>query len=357
MLHPTDTNGLHLLASSYFYREEYDNCIYYLNKLSHLLPNCAEVYNNLGTSYMAKSQFHDALIYFHTAVKYKPDVTIPLFNYAITSIKINENEADDTFKFILKHNPELYVVRYNYGNFLFTINKVDEAKQQFKMIEKDAPDFPNSWISLGNIYLSINKVNKAIICYEKALKIDSTDINTWTNLGRAQLELKNYSSAMNYFQTALKLCPNNVYALKHLAQVYYNQENILLAIETYKKCLELQPNNLDCNLKLGLISLECLENYQEAEKYFKKCLELNPETQIEKIYKNLSRVYHKQGKNKSASEISILLADMYFEQDNQKYAKVAYIYALYLDPENSYGHWKLGLTYYKLGLLEFALSR
>ncbi|XP_050434786.1 UDP-N-acetylglucosamine--peptide N-acetylglucosaminyltransferase 110 kDa subunit-like [Adelges cooleyi] len=352
---PTNVDYLNLLGLAHFKCNEYDEAFTYLKEASTHNSNCAEVYSNIGSIFLKKKQVKDALEYYYQAICQKPDFVDGWINYAKTLVLAGDKiQASRAYLMILAYKPELYKVRNHYGCLLLSLNNTEEAELQFVFAKRSAPEFPDTWINLGGLYLKIGKIDEAIDHYKKALELDGNLTIVWINFGVCYVNLGEYSKAIDAFEKAIQLTPDNVIALTHLGHAYTLNDQLTLGVRTYEKCLTMESGNAELYYNLGLVHLKLL-NYKEAEKYLKMCIELNPLK--EDAFKYLGSVYYKQGELKQASEIFILLGDMYFDKKNQEASRSLYIQALYLNPNNSEGHWKLGLTYHILGNLDLALLR
>ncbi|XP_025206937.1 UDP-N-acetylglucosamine--peptide N-acetylglucosaminyltransferase 110 kDa subunit-like [Melanaphis sacchari] len=353
---PNDLNIITLMAESFFKCGNYEKSFSFLRLAININPNSFEVLNNIASNYWKQSQYDLAKNYLSEAIFKKPSYINGWINYAEALFKTNDaKSAEYIYIPILNLKPDLYTVRNKYGKFLLSLNRLKNAKQQFKIALKSAPEFQETLCNLGDVYFKTDKFDKAILNYHKALEVNSNLKNTLVNLGLAYLKVTEYSKAVNSFEKAIELDPDNISALRYLAVTYCYQDNMLLSVETYKKCLKLQPDNLDITLELALVYFHNLENFEEAENYFEKCIELN--SQREDLYKYLFAVYQKLNKYKNASDISISLGDLYLDRSDLENARNAFITAAYFNPENVYGHWKVGLIMHLLGHFNLALIR
>lgn len=329
------------------------NCSVIANEIN---PNCAELFMNLGAIYWKKSQFKEAHQCYIRAMDKKPNFISAIICLAESLFKLEDKEgALDVCRSLIHYDPESSTIRNNYGKYLLAVNDIEGAKQQLKMIINDEQNDPDVWNNLGNVYLAAGKLDKAILNFEKALQLNINFASAWTNLGLAYMNKNETEKGTTMFLKAFELDPKDVCALKNLAIVYYNQGNIPLAIETYDRLLKIQPVDLSANFDLGLIYYHCEKNYLEAEKYFKKCIELEPKKK--KVYKYLTAVNQHLGRFTTASEMGIACGDLHFNKNSLDKARNAYTYAIHLDPQNKYGHWKLGIVFVRLKQFDLALSR
>ncbi|KAL5233485.1 hypothetical protein ACI65C_000895 [Semiaphis heraclei] len=332
---PTDLNVMLRNAKSFFNCGNFEKCIDCLERAKNINPNCCEVLNNLALVYLKKSEIEKAKEYLFKACVLKPYCVDTWKNYADLLYNINDlNSAELAYGRVLSLKPELY---------------------KFKIAQNSAAERSEALNNLGDVYYMSGKFKKAIPYYQKALEINSDLNNTYISLGLAFLKVKELLKAAKYFKKALILEPENVFVLRNLAVTYWHQDNMILSVDEFKKCLKLQPENIDFNFDLAMIYLRDLKNYQEAIIYLKKCIQLNPERKY--LYTSLLAAYWMSKDYLNTSDTCMSLGELYLEDDDQENARNAFTRAIYWNPENAYGHWKVGLIMYKLGYFDLALNR
>ncbi|KAF0751940.1 UDP-N-acetylglucosamine--peptide N-acetylglucosaminyltransferase 110 kDa subunit-like [Aphis craccivora] len=352
---PNDINILILMAESFFKCGNYEQSIHFL-KMAYNLNHSYKMLINIAFNYWKLSNYDSAKYYFVEAIKNSPRYNNCWIYYADLLIKTNDiKNAEYMYVHLLKAYPDSYIIRNKYGKFLLSQKKFNNAQQQFKIALKSEPQCQETLSNLGNLYFLANQCENAILYYRKALEINANLKITWFNLGIVYSKKTDYPKAVQAFEKAIELDSENASALRYLAATYCNQKKMLLSVETYKKCLKLLPDDLEINLELAMIYFHNLNNYIEAENYFKKCIELQP--QRDDILKNLYVVYRELKKHKDASDVCMSLGNLYLDKSDLENAKDAFITALYLTPQNADGHWKLGLTFHKLGHYDMALIR
>jgi len=343
------------MAESYFNCGNYDKSRSYLIIANNLDPNSFLILLNIACNYWKQSRYDLAKFFILEAIHKSTYFNDSWIYYVELLVQTNDIVmAEYVYNLILEINPDLYTVRNNYGKFLLSQNKVEEAKKQFKIIQKSANNC-EVLSYLGDVYFKTKKFDKAIFNYHKALDINPNLNITLFNLGKVYLQITEYQKAVEAFEKTIKLDSENGSALRYLAIAYFNLDNMLMSVEAYKRCLKLLPDDLEINLELALVYFHKLNNFHEAENYFKKCLQLNP--QKEDLYKYLIGVYQQLNKRMDASYIYMALGDLYLDKSDLENARKAFTSALFLNPKNAEGHWKLGLTMHKLGHFDLAIIR
>lgn len=340
-----------LLAASYFNCEEYNEAESILLKIHCLKPELIEVYRNLGANYWKKCDFEKAINAFSIAAR------MNFYNYDCWHLYAKAfisktNPKEESYEFFLQCQPNLYIIRYEYANLLLSSDKVEMAKYHYEIIKKHTPEFPLTWNSLGYICFENNKEN-AIDHFLKAVDLDPKLTVAWVNLGISYISLKKYDDALEVFLNAFQQDPKNSFIVLCLAHTYLKQENIESAIDNFKVYLLSEPNDINVNYVLGKLYINYLKNGAEAIKYFEKCMDL----ETEEFYINLIKVYIDLNNIKRASKILVLLGDIYYAQNDKENAMSAYISAVYINPDNAKGHWKLGRILYQMGRIDMAANR
>ncbi|KAE9536926.1 hypothetical protein AGLY_006733 [Aphis glycines] len=354
---PNDLNVITLMGESFFKCGNYEKSLSFLRKAQNLKPNSFHTLINMACNYWKQSRYDLAKLFILEAIPKSP-----CFNdsswiyYAELLVKTNDiAKAEFVYNQILNAYPDLYTVRNNYGKFLLSQKKIINAKQQFEIVQKSAPEFQETLSNLGDVYFLTDKFDEAILNYHKALDINPNLKITLFNLGKVYFQITEYQKAVEAFEKSIELDPKNASALRYLAVAYCNQDKISMSIKTYKKYLKLLPDDFDINLELALIYVHNVENFQEAENCFIKCIKLNPKRQD--LYKNLIEVYQQLNKRIDASNICMKLGDLCLEKSDLENARNAFITALFLNPENADGHYKLSVTMNKLNHNDLALIR
>ncbi|XP_060858426.1 UDP-N-acetylglucosamine--peptide N-acetylglucosaminyltransferase-like [Metopolophium dirhodum] len=354
---PTDLNIILLNASSFFKCKNYEKCIECLENAKKINPNCSEVISNLALVYIERSENDLAKEYLFKLCTIDPDSVDAWIAYANFLLKTNDLVlADFAYSRILSLQPESYKVRNEYGKLLLKLNKIKEAKNQFKIANIHAKESCTETLNnLADVYYKSGKFGKSILKYKQLLEINPDQKNAYFQLGMAYIKVTEYQNASNAFKKAIALEPENVFFLSQLAVTYRLLDNMRLSVKTYKKCLNLKPHDFNLNLDLALVYLINIKNYHEAIIYLQKCIQLNPD-RID-LYEKLFIAYKTTKDHLNASDACMSMGDLYLEKDDYENARNSFCCAVLMNPMNAFGHWRMGLTLYKLGHLDLALKK
>ncbi|MCE7738791.1 MAG: tetratricopeptide repeat protein, partial [Candidatus Heimdallarchaeota archaeon] len=80
-------------------------------------------------------------------------------------------KAEETYKKVLKLNPEDHAALNNLGNVLKELKRYDEAIEAYQTAIDIEPNKAISWANLGILYEELKLKNEAKDCYNKAKDI------------------------------------------------------------------------------------------------------------------------------------------------------------------------------------------
>lgn len=192
----------------------------------------ARVHTELGAGYFSRGQYAVALEELHDALSADSQYAPAYGVMGLVYMELHEDKpAEDNFRRAMDLAPGESEIHNNYGWFLCTRNRYDEAMTQFN-------------IALGNpLYPSP----------ERAL----------TNAGICSLQANKPDIAQAYLERALKFQPNQAVALTKLAQIYFQQRRYLEARTLIERFFE---NNQPTPEALWLgVRLARKQNNKDAE--------------------------------------------------------------------------------------------
>lgn len=194
--------------------------------------NRARIHTELGAGYFSRGQYAVALEELRDALS-ADDRYAPAYGMmGLVYMELREDKpAEDNFKRAMELAPSESEIHNNYGWFLCTRNRYDEAMHQFNIALAN-PLYPSPERALSN----------AGICSLKANKPEA---------------------AQAYLERSLKYQPNQAQALTQLAQIYYKQGRLLEARTMIDRFFE---NNQPTSEALWLgVRLARKQNDKDAE--------------------------------------------------------------------------------------------
>jgi tetratricopeptide (TPR) repeat protein len=246
------------------------------------------------------------------------------------------NEARDVFERVLEANPDSAKAQDGEVQVSEQLalnargaGHSDESLADLLRAQKHAPENVRVLFDLGvledemQLYLDADK----ILAHLERLRPE--DPNTLYAVARVKLDLGQLAIAEEKMKAYLKIRPNDASAHFGLGRIYRQGLQLEKARTEFERSIELQPHQTEAYFQLGDIEVE-QKNYQDAVTNFSKTLLGNP----------------KHGGALAGTGIA------YYRQ--KQYDKAAQFLkeATHTAPEYQPGHYYLGLTLARLGMVE-----
>ncbi len=245
-----------------------------------LMPNDAEVYNNLGVV----------------------EWDIGLLDEAIASYK----------KALLIH-PSFAEVHSNLGEVRRLLGKFDEAVSSCQLALASSPGFAMAHNNLGNAQRNLGRLTSAVESYRKALAIDPNCADTYNNLGNVQRDLGRVNDAVASFAKALEINPDCAEAHSNLGAAQHILGELDNAATSCRRALEINPGLAEGHNNLGNIQRGLGQN-DAAVASFLRALKSNP--QYAGAHNNLAVIHRDLGRVEEAvagCKRALLINPVYFE--------------------------------------------
>jgi tetratricopeptide (TPR) repeat protein len=231
-------------------------------------------------------------------------------------------EAEKLYRQVLAQMPD----QPDTLHYLGLINMQKGNDKEAESLIKQSINLSINPMYCGNYGLFLatrNKHNEAIEQYKKALEIQPVYPECWFNLGVSFSSVGDFSAAEHAYKKALEYNKNYIKALYSLACVQEAQGKTEEATETINKIKSYTPNTADTYYKLAVIlqKIGGSENIHKAREYFKKALETSPDS-IE-IIVSYATLLADGGRIEEATEIYRKILEKESEYNNVKllYAK------------------------------------
>lgn len=306
-------------------------------------------YSKMGDLLMRKEQYNTALDCYKKVYDSEPsnrDNLLKLATITRTYLPENYDEAIDYYNALLKFEKDTEQIYYELGHIYMKKGDNFHALVAFKLALDSNENNPYYNNAIAFAYLRSNMVEDAIEHYQKAISLNPDD--KWTSLvchtlGLVYLDTRmDFVSAIAAFQAGLVLDENNYDLQIALADAYLMQDDTHRAIKTfcdairvnpnfyiayakmglalwndnkvdesivaYSKALELNPNCDIVHNNLGVVYLEALKDYAQAEQCFMRAIELNPSYTL--AYFNAGKTYQAMGEINDAASYYQMALDL-----------------------------------------------
>ena len=117
----------------------------------------ADLHTKLGTGYMREGQLDLAWERLNKALTFDPTYSVAHNAMALLYARLDENEkAEEHFRSAIRHNPRDSSARTNYGSFLCSQSRIEDAREQFEAALSN-PLYPAREIPYTNLGLCLHK--------------------------------------------------------------------------------------------------------------------------------------------------------------------------------------------------------
>lgn len=185
--------------------ERYDDAVLIQKKITKIIPETSDVWNNLASLYSTLFMFDESISAYKTAL----------------SISHGNPVSWQGLGEVYLHHGQLA--------------KSIEALQKAVLV---APNFGYAWKGLGKAYTAAGNNPKAVECYTKSLEIDFRQADIWFEVGCISED----DAAQSALQYALALDQTLADAWNLLGNIYYRSEKFNKAINSYYKAIQLNKD-------------------------------------------------------------------------------------------------------------------
>lgn len=171
--------------------------------------------------------------------------------------------------------PSLAEVRLNYGRFLESQGRLDEALAQYRQAVAERPWLAKAHYNLGTALLRRQAFEEAEGALQQALTLEPDDPETLGNLGLLYAMQDRPDLAREQFERAVAAAPDHPVALGNLGAFYLNQGDPAGAIPLLLRAVEANPRYVDALANLALAYLQS-DQPPQARHYAREALRVDP---------------------------------------------------------------------------------
>ncbi len=230
-----------------------------------------------GYANVLLSQYDAAIPTLEESVRLEPRKTERLntLAQAYEGAGRDPQRIESLYREALRIQPLLSDVRINYGRFLETRNRVDEAITQYQEVIRSESWNALGFYNLGTAMLRQGELEKAESNLQAAIRLDPFHGGALSNLGLVQLQQGRDTQALQTLETAVERNPEHAEALENLGTLLLNSELLPGAIDMLSRATQANPRSANAFAKLGLAYFRS-DNYADARLSAQKALQLNP---------------------------------------------------------------------------------
>ena len=167
------------------------------------MKEASELNTRLAVGYIQRQQYKAAKEKLEKAIDQNPDNLVAYktiaYLYALLGL---EEEADENYKEALRLNDEDPDLLNNYGAFLCSIDKLDEAQESFKLAYND-PFYESLYLAqsnAGSCYIKQQEYKKAEALLRKSLRVEPGLAGSLISMAEVGVKTERYLMARAYIQ-------------------------------------------------------------------------------------------------------------------------------------------------------------
>lgn len=303
--------------------EDYEKAVAEYQALLKLIPEVAEVQNNLGLVYYLQGKNEEAIKAFQQALNRKPDMLGANLFLGMAHVRSNQyGQSVEPLKKAISLNPGEIRAYLNLGLSYIELERHEEA---LKVLQKAAELSPKDIEVLYNLGLVYTKLMTTT--YKKMAQLDSDSHRVHQLLGASYEARKDTLKAIEEYKTAIAKRPDLAGLHYALGNVYWKEGDLEKAEAEFLKELHISPENYLTTWKLGNIYLN-KKQYEQAFQYLEQAIQQRPD---------LGQAHRDLGKALIQTSGDLQRAVVHLKKVTQ------------LAPEEPTSHYLLAQAYKKLG--------
>lgn len=261
---------------------EFDQAIASYQQALEILPNAAEVHNQLGETYLMQGKIAQAYASTQLALKSNPNFA-PAYktwgNILQSQGKIDEAMA--AYNKAVQIEPQFAEAYTNIGSMLSKRGQLQEAVAYFQKAIAIKPNLAAAYWNLGNALMQLKRQEEAFICWQKAAEHapEQFSAQAFNDMGTMLGRQHKFSEAIAYYQRAIELKPDFPMAYLNWGTVLVQQGKTNEAIAQFRQALELKPDYLEAYQQLGNALIQ-QEKFAGALAEYYKATQVQPQSAI-----------------------------------------------------------------------------
>ncbi|GIV57426.1 MAG: hypothetical protein KatS3mg042_0339 [Rhodothermaceae bacterium] len=235
----------------------------------------------LGFARVQLGEVKAALPALEAAVRLDPNIPERLNTLAQAYEAVGRDPAviARLYRRALDIQPALADVRVNYGRFLETQGRIEEALREYRAAIEERPWLATAHFNLGAALVRTGEVEAGEAALRRALELDPDHPDALTNLGLVYLVRGDRATAQTYLERAVTANPDHPIALSNLGAFYLEEDRLDRAIDLLTRAVEARPDYVDALANLALAHFRN-DDMARAERYARRVLALEPDNTL-----------------------------------------------------------------------------
>ncbi len=184
-------------------------------------------------------------------------------------------DQETLWAYTLQHNPDAWIVRYDWGVALVKAGRIPDAIVQYEESLRLSPLQPRPHNNLGSALVQVGRISDAMEQYQEALKLDPDFAEAHYNLSYTLIQSHQFPEAIEEAEKAIKLDPNYGDAYANMGATLLILNRFSDAIEPLQQALRVNPRNVNARYNFGSALLQT-GHISEAIAQYEQALTINP---------------------------------------------------------------------------------
>ncbi len=240
-------------------------------------PDHGEAHFLLGLAHTNLGRMEEAIPPLEESIRLDADIPERLnaLAQAYEAARRDPVKIGRLYRRALALEPALADVRVNYGRFLETQGRLDEALEQYRLAAQEKPWLAAVHYNLGTAHLQKGALADAEAALLEALDLRPDYPKALGNLGLLYASQNQTEKARVQFERAVAVAPDDPTALGNLGTYYLSEGHLVRAIGLLNRAVEADPAYLDGWLNLALAHFRN-DAFEQAAEAARKALEIDP---------------------------------------------------------------------------------
>jgi tetratricopeptide (TPR) repeat protein len=311
--HPDTIIALNNLAVTYSNLGEYQTAINMLEGMVYINPKFTLPAQKLASLYIKTNQLAKAKDIYDNILLKNNITPETLHQYAILSSSLCDTDtAERMLKKALRMNPDLAKAHKDLGIIYLNKRLFDYAEDEFKTALNLLPNDFEILFEYGNFLYSISKNQEADRFYGEALEVSPKNVLALTFMGLNKLVLNQLDEAYDYIMKAVKYEPNHEYVQFCAGRILYARKEYEEAKRYLVRAVEQNPD-IETQNTLALTYFE-LGEYEQALNIFKN-IDIKRPNSVS-VLMDIAKCYEALNENDNALTYLDKIVDIFPENED-----------------------------------------
>jgi len=265
-------------------------------------------YLESGQRYFDQHQYREAAIEFFNAIQIDQGFAEAHYGLAQSYLQLQQwSPAYQELSRTVELQPESYQARDDLAKLLIAARNFDGAHEQTDWLQQKRPDDPQTHVVVSSLLAAQGNFSSAVQEMEKAITLAPNRSDLYLGLALLQVKNNQLDIAETNFKRAIQLDPNAVDPPFLLGSFYASRSRLSEAEQEFKNAIQIDPK--DPNLRGALVRLYLAEGKKEvAEEYVRKAKLEFPDNSVG--YRMLGDFYYAiDDLDKAAAEYATVFHD------------------------------------------------